>query len=55
MDSKDQTAQTPDQSKRRQITPERWQEIQAELLAISQQGRQDVDLAEFIARDRETH
>ena len=41
--------------KRRQLTSEQWEEIKAELLAISQQGRQDVDLAEFIARDRETH
>jgi prevent-host-death family protein len=41
--------------RQRRITPERWKEIQEELTAVSRQGNQNIDLAEFIARDREEH
>ncbi len=38
--------------RRRRLTPERWQAIQDELKAISAQGKQDTDLAAFVAEDR---
>lgn len=40
---------------RRRLTPERAKEIMDEFAAISLQGEQGVNLAEFIARDRLEH
>ncbi len=41
--------------RRLRLTPERWQAIQAALKAVSTQGDQDADLAEFVAEDRSRH
>ncbi len=41
--------------RQRKVTLERWKEIQEELAAVSRQGNQNIDLAEFVARDREEH
>jgi prevent-host-death family protein len=39
----------------RRVMPEQWREIRGELEAISRQGDQQVNLAEWSARDRLEH
>ncbi len=40
---------------RRRLTPERLKEILAELAELGQRGEQQVDLSEFVAKDRLEH